>query len=91
MTSLDVSRNNLGQLVPPSTLPAGWQGPDGGGYYEGPDGEYEKSPPGSLPLGIIALANATPDMGAITSLSLASNGLGVEGAKIIAAVLPACT
>jgi hypothetical protein len=31
------------------------------------------------------------DNGAMTSLSLASNGLGVEGAKIIAAILPKCT
>jgi hypothetical protein len=42
-------------------------------------------------LGVIALANAIPDMGAMTSLNLASNGLGVKEAKIIAAVLPKCT
>jgi hypothetical protein len=30
------------------------------------------------------------DNGALTSLSLGSNGLGIEGAKIIAAVLPMC-
>jgi hypothetical protein len=39
----------------------------------------------------IMLVAEIVDNGAITSLSLASNGLGVEGAKIIAAVLPKCT
>jgi hypothetical protein len=41
--------------------------------------------------GIIAIANAIPNMGAMTSLNLASNELGVEGAKIIATCLPKCT
>jgi hypothetical protein len=41
--------------------------------------------------GIIALADAIPDMGAMTSLNLASNKLGSEGAKIIAVCLPKCT
>ena len=44
-----------------------------------------------LHLGVTALANTIPDMRAMTSLSLASNSLGVEGVKIIAAVLPTCT
>ena len=41
--------------------------------------------------GVVAIADAIPDMGAMTSLNLASNSLGVEGAKIIAAFLPKCT
>jgi hypothetical protein len=41
--------------------------------------------------GIRAIANAIPEMGAMTSLNLASNKLGVESAKIIAACLPKCT
>jgi hypothetical protein len=41
--------------------------------------------------GVTALANAILGMRAMTSLSLASNSLGVEGATIIAAVLPKCT
>jgi hypothetical protein len=40
---------------------------------------------------MIALANALPDMRALMCLNLASNSLGVEGAKIIAACLPKCT
>jgi hypothetical protein len=39
----------------------------------------------------IVLASELPDKGAMTSLNLASNKLGVEGAKIIAACLPKCT
>jgi hypothetical protein len=41
--------------------------------------------------GINTIANAIPNMRAMTSLNLASNKLGVEGAKIIAACLPKCT
>jgi hypothetical protein len=41
-------------------------------------------PAGSQPLGIIAIANAIPGMGALTSLDLSSNCLQVEGAKIVA-------
>jgi hypothetical protein len=40
--------------------------------------------------GVIAIADAIPDMGAMTSLNLASNDLGAEGGKIIAAFLPKC-
>jgi hypothetical protein len=35
-------------------------------------------------VGIIALANAIPDMGALTSLNLSSNNLKAEGAKLVA-------
>jgi hypothetical protein len=37
------------------------------------------------------LAVGISDNGAMASLSLASNDLGVQGAKVIAAVLPKCT
>jgi Ran GTPase-activating protein (RanGAP) involved in mRNA processing and transport len=39
----------------------------------------------------IVVAEYIKDSGTMTSLSLASNGLHVEGAKIIAAVFPQCT
>jgi hypothetical protein len=39
---------------------------------------------------IVAAWMSHKDNGAMTSLSLASNNLGVEGAKIVAAVLPKC-
>jgi hypothetical protein len=53
------------------------------------NGSKAMADPGK-PDGIIALANVIPGMGAMTSLNLASNSLGVEGAKIIAAILPKC-
>jgi hypothetical protein len=40
---------------------------------------------------VVLIANDISDMGAMTSLNLASNLLGVEGAKAIAACLPKCT
>jgi hypothetical protein len=89
---LNLASNNLGALV----MPEGWS--RGRGYHE--NGWYEwythisgtdqKERP-IKPEGIIALANAIPDMRALTSLNLASNGFSVEVAKIIAAVLPGCT
>jgi hypothetical protein len=39
----------------------------------------------------VLIANEISDMRAMTSLNLASNELGVEGAKIIATCLPKCT
>jgi hypothetical protein len=41
--------------------------------------------------GVTALVGAISGMRAMTSLNLASNELGVKGAKIIAACLPKCT
>jgi hypothetical protein len=38
-----------------------------------------------------AISKGLAGNGAMTSLSLASNGLGIEGAKIVAAFLPKCT
>jgi hypothetical protein len=79
-------------MVPPDPMPAGWAAHSNGTHYNQQGGSWEKScPPGSKPLGVIALADAISDMRAMTSLNLASNSLGVEGAKIIAAVLPKCT
>ena len=37
--------------------------------------------------GVIALADAIPDMGAMTSLNLAENYMGADGAKHIAAAI----
>jgi hypothetical protein len=84
LTSLDISSNHL-------------VGEKGTGRYktvaalysdESDEEEEIKEPEYS---GIIALADAIPDMRAMTSLNLASNSLGVGGAKIIAACLPKCT
>jgi hypothetical protein len=58
--------------------------------YKHSDGREQKEHPGE-PEGIIAIADAIPDMRAMTSLNLASSSLGIAGAKIIAASLPKCT
>jgi hypothetical protein len=91
LSVLNMASNNLGELV----LPDGWT--RNAEEFDGEmqwvctyaDGTKQIDHPGK-PEGIIALANAIPDMGAMTSLNLASNDLGVEGAKIIAACLPNC-
>jgi hypothetical protein len=73
LTSLDVSHNNIGQLV----LPEGWSektglfGVDG---YTHTDGREQKENPGK-PYGVIAIANVIPNIGALTSLNLADNRL----------------
>jgi Ran GTPase-activating protein (RanGAP) involved in mRNA processing and transport len=92
LSVLNLASNNLGALV----LPEGWTKNYGevdgkyGNVFTHADGTKQMEHPGK-PEGIIALANAIPNMGAMTSLNLASNSLGVEGAKIIAAFLPKCT
>jgi hypothetical protein len=88
LSVLNLASNNLGALV----LPAGWTHQEGlrGDVYKDIDGREQRNNPGK-PEGIIAIANAIPDMRAMTSLNLASNVLGVEGAKAIAACLPKCT
>jgi hypothetical protein len=86
---LNLASNNLGELV----LPQGWTSGRKADYseeYTHIDGTKQDQHPGK-PEGIIALANAIPDMRAMTSLNLASNNLIAEGVKAIAAVLPKCT
>jgi hypothetical protein len=91
LTSLDVSSNGLGGV---SSNKEGWK-IDRHGDYISPEGkDHHKNKPAGVefkPFGIIALADAIPGMGAMTSLNLASNFLGGEGAKVIAACLPKCT
>jgi hypothetical protein len=88
MTSLNLANNNLGELV----LPTGWTAHltnDGKRTYyvtEGQPSQWE-APSGSTSEGAIALANAIPDMGALYSLDLSDNGLGAEGAKVLAKML----
>jgi hypothetical protein len=78
MTSLNLSSNALGGLV----LPAGWisvWGAQNFPIYKHSDGREQKEHPGE-PEGIIAVANAIKDMGAMTSLNLSSSGLTRGGA-----------
>ena len=82
LSILNLAENNLGELV----IPAGWTedyDEDEEVLYRHTDGTEQKGNPGK-PEGIIAIANAIPDMGALTSLNLSSNDLRAEGAKIVA-------
>jgi Ran GTPase-activating protein (RanGAP) involved in mRNA processing and transport len=88
LTHLDVSSNNLGEVV----LATGWKSvehPRSGKtmyYNEGvkkAKGQFTP-PPGCRPLGIIALAGAIRDNGALTALSLQSNSLFAAGGKALA-------
>jgi hypothetical protein len=80
MTSLNLASNSLGQIA----LPAGWRSKfnDGLAPWVGPNGQQQSAKPVGKPEGIIAIANAIPDMGALTSLNLSWNHLKAKGAKI---------
>jgi hypothetical protein len=75
MAMLNLASNNIGQ----PTLPEGWSD-NGSGWgdsqrYEHADGTYAhvSSPPeGSTFHGVIAVANAIKDMGALTSLDISN-------------------
>jgi hypothetical protein len=79
LTSLNLAKNHLGSRC-------------GKGKYSNPNPDNDDHWEWHADMsGIVAIADVIPGMGAMTSLSLASNDLGVEGAKIVAAVLPKCT
>jgi hypothetical protein len=86
---LNLAENDLGALVLPEAWTEDYESDDNEAYRH-TDGREQSDNPGK-PEGLIAIANAIPDMGAMTSLNLASNKLGVDGAKIIAVCLPKCT
>jgi hypothetical protein len=85
MTSLNLSSNALGELV----LPAGWtkEGMSYDPIYKHSGGRERKEHPGK-PEGIIAVANAIKDMGALSVLSLKKNALGTkEAGKVLGQML----
>jgi hypothetical protein len=87
LTSLDMSSNNLGGVI----LAPGWKSQQKGSrtlyYQEGAKTGQFNSPPGCGPLGIIALANAIPDMGAISSVNLLKNKIGIDQADALVSML----
>jgi Ran GTPase-activating protein (RanGAP) involved in mRNA processing and transport len=87
LSVLNLAANNLGELVPPE----GWSIKDEGSYrqkYIHIDGREQKEDPGSKPEGVIAIANAIPDMGALSVLSLKKNSLSnKEAGKALAQAL----
>jgi hypothetical protein len=89
MTHLDVSSNNLGQEVSSD----GWEHLQ---TIEGklvwvqnrdPSTEQAEAPAGCGQLGVIALANAIKDMGAMLSVNLLKNDIGVEQARALVIIL----
>jgi hypothetical protein len=89
LTSLNLASNNLEELI----LPVGWEkkSVDNDGrapwVYEHTDGTKQDYNPGK-PEGAIALANAIPNMRALSVLSLKKNYLGTkEVAKVLGEML----
>jgi hypothetical protein len=81
LSFLNLAENNLGEW----TLPEGWRFGHHGDYsgdefYKHTDGREIKEgvPEGSKQEGIIAVANAIPDMGALIKLDIGSNHIGAE-------------
>jgi hypothetical protein len=87
LSFLNMADNNLGELVPPE----GWSIKNRGYSYQmyvHIDGREQKEDPGSIPEGIVALANAFPDMGALTKLILKDNAMLTKSAgKALASAL----
>jgi hypothetical protein len=81
LSVLNLASNNLGKSV----LSVGWRSKDNDDMapWVGPEGQEQDAKPGK-PEGIIAIANAIPDMGALTSLNLSLNNLDAQGAMIVA-------
>jgi hypothetical protein len=82
LTSLNLAENNLGELV----IPEGWTWDEDEEVYRHTDGREQKDKPGK-PEGIIAIANAIPDMRAISSVNLLMNNIPMEQAKALASIL----
>jgi hypothetical protein len=86
LTSLNLADNSLGEMVE-GLLPDGWKSKDdddAAPWLRIEDGHEQDEHPNAKPEGIIAIANAIKDMGALTLLNLSSNQLKAEGGKIVA-------
>jgi Ran GTPase-activating protein (RanGAP) involved in mRNA processing and transport len=77
LSVLNLAENNLGKPV----IPEGWTSYCDG--YRHTDGRTQKDKPAKAE-GIIAIANAIPDMGALTKLDISSNSLWPEGGEALA-------
>jgi hypothetical protein len=81
---VNLAQNQIGSPV----LPEGWEyHPDNipnAKYTFGGSGWQGHPPEGTTYPGVVAIANAIADMGALTSLNLSSNILKAEGGKIVA-------
>jgi hypothetical protein len=86
LSVLNLASNNLGELV----LPDGWSviriavgSTHSIQMYGHADGREQKDHPGK-PEGVIAIANAIPDMRALSHFDISNNGLYAAGARAIA-------
>jgi Ran GTPase-activating protein (RanGAP) involved in mRNA processing and transport len=81
---LNLASNNLGEIV----LAAGWRSKEDDDMepWVGPEGQEQDEKPGKRE-GIIAIANAIPDMGALAKFDISKNKIMAEGGKALAAGL----
>jgi Ran GTPase-activating protein (RanGAP) involved in mRNA processing and transport len=81
-----LASNNLGELILPEGWTVDYDSDEDTEVYKHTDGREQKGNPGK-PAGIIAIANAIPDMGALSSANLLRNNIGTKQAKALAAIL----
>jgi hypothetical protein len=82
LTSVDASRNMCGVLATED----GWTSKDGDNRapWVHPDGRRQQErPEGLTPIGVIAIANAIPDMRALTKLDARRNNIYDEGKSVL--------
>lgn len=90
MTSLNLSNNNIGELVK-GPLPEGWKSKDDDNdapWLRIADGHVQDEYPGEeKPEGVIAIAKAIPTMEALVSTNFLNNGIGVKQAQNLVTIL----
>jgi hypothetical protein len=92
LTSLNISNNDIGKLSPDAAKldAAGWKykkAKSGNvAYFKDGKGQRETPTECLSPLGAIALADAIPDTGALTSLQVGSNGIPEKEMREIMAI-----
>jgi hypothetical protein len=79
---LNLASNNLGELVLPQGWSEGWKADGSAQEYTHTDGSKQDQHPGK-PECIIALANAIPNMGALSKLVLTMNHIPATEAGIL--------
>ena len=90
LTSLNISDNSIGELVPVK----GWKSKDNDGMapWIGPDGQEKTEDPSKEPAGAIALAEAIRNNGALVKLTMGDNKLnGAEAGKALSNAISANT
>jgi Ran GTPase-activating protein (RanGAP) involved in mRNA processing and transport len=91
LTSLNMSNNNLASWVGAEGWSHGYHGDwSGNKFWKHTDGRRQDNKPGKPDVsGVIALADAIPTMGAMTSLNISNNNIPVENMNEIIAIVEA--